>query len=798
MILHYLKNAYRNVKRHRLYSLINVFSLTLGLTVFLLIMNYIIHEISYDRYHEDSNRIFRICSTYRNRSGELASSPIQPPALGPLVETEFSGIETSTRVFTYAWKETALVSHGDKQFYEKKFFLADEKFYDVFSARFIQGNPETALKDVNSLVITEEASRKYFGNEDPMGKTITVANMGQVDYVVTGVVKDVPENSHFTYDFLGSMKSGNRLFWEDFDEGWRGSGFYTYVKLGENAVPARIEKELDEWIHAYRKDVQLFLQALTEIHLHSHMNYEIEPNSSVGVLWFFALAGLFVLVVACINYINLSYARAGVRAREIGARKVAGAGRWDLTAQFLGESVFHAVLVLPLVIAAVHLLHPVLCRIINKDFGVVFFDDIRFAGLGLLTVLCVGFAAGLYPALVLSGLRPVNLIRRQPVPGKGVSKNILVIVQFFISGCLIIASLVVRQQMNYIQSSNPGYQKQDILVIQAKDFEAQQTYTMLKQKLLELPGVKHVTASSALPSNVRSSHLVRSGDVDNEQEVRMDWLAVDYDFISTYGLTLALGRDFSKDYSSDSDAAYILNEQAVKTLGLATPVNTPFQLSNKGLRKKIYGSGTVIGVVKDFHFRSFHSDIQPLVLKIYPHGLSYISVHVQHGSMSKQLPYIKTVWASINPGRPFDYFFFDTYIDQLYASEARTQFLFQVISVLAICISILGLSGLMSFNISRRRKELGIRKVLGASHSSVLMLFLKDVLILVVIANAAAWPVAWYGITLWLRNFAYHIPLTVWPFLLSGFIALGVTLTSVGVQSLKEAGSNPVEAIRHE
>lgn len=804
MFKNYMKIALRNLQKHKGYAAINIGGLAIGIACCILISLYVHFELSYDRYHKHAGSIYRVAMDYKSEDRSF-QTPILVASMGPVLKEEFPEVEEMVRLFTYSWKETALVTIGEKHFYEGRFFLADKAFFDVFSCEFIKGDPRVALQAPNSIVITEDTAKKYFGEDEPIGKILSVTNLGRADFQVTGVVKDVPANSHLKFDLLAPLESGESLYWKEFTQGWRGSSFYTYVKLSAQTKPSDFEAKLpllvDKYLKGDRNSSRLYLQSLTKIHLHSHMGSdELEPGNSWGNLYFFILIVLFILALACINYINLATARSSKRAKEVGLRKVVGANKNQLIRQFLGESMLFSFLAFPVAMLLAEVLLPTFNRIVGRELSLLSLNNLWVLVMLLGVAVGVGAVSGSYPAFLISSFQPVRIIRglSSASSSKSMTRNILVVVQFAISIAFIFITVVTKQQLSFIRDKNAGFNKEHVVVLPIKDYESTQSYPVFKNELLENPDILFVTASRQLPSSIRFKQLVEVDGKITDEEIRMDWNGVDFDFIETYGIEVIEGRNFDRNRPADAASAYILNETAVKSLGWTSALGKKFQLSNEGLARAEFTPGEIIGVVKDFHFQSFHSSIEPLVLKIRPIDVNFVSARIRSDNVSGVLSFIKLKWEKINPTRPFEYFFFDDHFNRMYRTEADLQNIFRYSSVLAILIASLGVFGLASFKVEQRTKEIGIRKILGASASKIILLLSGDFVRLVLIANVIAWPVGYFVMHRWLQDYAYRVGIGWQAFVFSAILALAVALITISYQSIKAAVANPSKALRYE
>ncbi len=793
-----LKIAIRVLLRHKNASVTNIAGLALGLTCAALMLLFITFELSYDRFNERSSRIHRLTQELRRGDRLDASAVIsQSVAINGL----FPEVEKAGRLFTYSWMEEALVAFGEKSFFEQRFFLADPSIFAIFSFEAIRGDLGTALVDPDGLVISESAARRYFGEDDPLGKVLSVRNLRRSDLKITAVIRDLPKNSHFHCDFIAPMAAGENLFWDGFEE--RNSS-YVYLLLKENVSPDVLERKIDSVLseRAGGEDWSLNfrLQPLSSIHLRSHLSGEIEPNGSVKTVSLLAFLAFVVLLVSAINFVNLATARSVGRAREVGLKKVVGAGRSDLVRQFLTEAVLFAALALPLALLLVQAFLPAFNRLLDTELSLIFpGHGWFFAGTLLLTVL-LGLLSGIYPALVVSRFAPVFVFKgRSSSSGQGAPvRRALVVLQFSASVVLLIAASVVFTQLRYVRSRELGFQRKDLVILPVKDYETVKSYDLLKTAFLRTTAVESVTASEGLPSRFRRTHAVWHEGLSGEEDVSLAAAEVDFDFLETYGIRMASGRDFAETFATDAAAAYVINETAARTLGWSEPLGKKIQLSNRGLMRSVYVPGEVVGVVGDFHFQSLHEPIRPLVLKIGKGRITHVAVRIAPGKTLLALDFLAARWREILPGRPFDFFFFDDDFGRLYRDELRTGKIFAASTALSILIAGLGVFGLASFRAAQRTKEIGIRRVLGAAAGSIVWMFSKDFGGLVLLANAIAWPAAYLLMSRWILGFAYRAAIGIWIFLGAAGFSLFVALATSGGLALKAAFADPVESLRYE
>jgi putative ABC transport system permease protein len=811
MIKNYFKIAWRNLLKYKFISFINLFGLTVGLTCCLLITTYILNEISYDKYNKNAENIYRVTRSFSNAEGvvSLNLSTVSPP-FGYYFPTDFPEIKKMTRLLNSG---TTLLKYEEKIINEPDVYFADENLFDVFSLDAVKGDPNTALKDPFSVMMTEETAKKYFGNEDPINKVLRANN--QFDVKVTGIYKPFPANSHMHPGMLVSfntLKDAAVYGAENLRTNWGNNSFFTYVLLPQNydpkkmiaQFPAFMDKHMD---HAdYNGNLpskfnKLGLQKLTDIHLYSHTDYEAEANGDISRVYIFSAIALFTLLIACINYMNLSSARSALRAKEIGIRKVIGARRKELIYQFLSESVIISWAAILMAVICLYFSLPWLNKISGQQLSLSILLKWQVLLPVFLTPFIIGFVSGIYPALFMSSFQPVKTLKGLFKVGQSsISfRKVLVVTQFAISIVLIITTIVVFQQLKYMQQTSLGYDKEHLVTIPYTN-SINPKYEAFRNELIQNPGIKNVARSSRIPTGRLLDAMgasVMVGDSLAPVTANIKYVAADYDFIPTYGVHVVAGRNFSREYGVDT-ANFILNEAAVKAIG--------WKSTREAIGKDFkYASikGHVIGVIGDFHFESLHQKIVPIVL-INPATTptdSYfnaLSIKVNGKNISGTMVSVENVWKKYLPEIPYQYTFLDERFSSLYESEQRQGTIFTVFACIAIFIACLGLFGLSAFAITQRVKEIGVRKVLGADVGSIVTLLSKDFLILVLIAAIIAFPVAWYAMTHWLEDFAYRINIHWWVFVLSAILAMIVALATVSFQAIKAAVANPVNSLRTE
>jgi putative ABC transport system permease protein len=800
MLKNYVRIAFRNLRKHKGYSFINIAGLAIGMACFLLIFMHISDELSYDKFHQKAERVYRV--TYEiNLSGSTTYTAQTPAPLGPAMVRDYPEVENATRFFIL---KDVPVTWKDKRFYENV-LLGDENIFDVFSFPLLKGNPETALAEPNSLMLTEKMAEKYFGSEDPLNKRLTV-NENQ-DFKVTGVLKDIPRNSHLHFDFLVSFAAGFQN--KKMMEYWGNIFYYNYLLLEKGASPVELEKKFPDFAMKYIggnfKDFfgdkldqvpsmyKFHLQPLTKIHLHSHLDSEIEPNSNGSYIYVFSAIAFFILLIACINFMNLSTARSSIRAKEIGMRKVIGARRGELIKQFLGESLFLSFLSLIVAIGLVKFSLPFFNSLSGKELSLVNFGHWIFPAVLIGTFVFVGVLAGSYPAFLLSAFIPVEVLKGKK--GSKISvpfiRTGLVILQFTISIILIVGTITIHNQMMFIRNKNLGFDKEYLITILDQNRRVARRYETFKDELLKHPDIISVSASSGVPSGIFSRATIVPENAASYESTLMPIMSVDYDFIHTYGIEIVLGRNFSNEFSTDLRGAYVINEAAAEKFGWDSPLGKTLK-DTGGIK------ASVIGVVRNFHFNSLHENIEPLALFVNPNFFRYFALRIRSQNIPQTISHIEKTWKKFAPGRAFEYSFLDDQIDRFYRSEQRLKKIFLYFTVLAIFIACLGLFGLTSFTAEQRTKEIAIRKVFGASTSSLVNFLSKEFAKWVMLANCIAWPVSYFVMNTWLRNFAYRTGISFWIFLLAAILSLGIALLTVSYQSIKAAVSNPVDSLRYE
>ncbi len=796
MFSHYFTIAVRNLVKYKSDSLNTVLGLTIGFACAISILLYVRTELSYDRYHENADRIYRVVE-----GNDVKTQPL----LGPTLKEAYPEIEHFLRIQGTAgiW----LMAYQDKVFYETDVAWADETLFDLFSFPLLRGNPDTALKDPFTVVITRSTALKMFGDEDPMGKVI-VADNGFADLRVTGVMEDIPDNSHFRMDYFVSLSTAPLVGNPRTLTRWSVRYFYTYLLLPEDyrgemledKLPAFVDKHMGSFLESTGGSFEPYLQRLTDIHLHSHLENELGVNGDSAYVAILLVVAIFVIVLTCVNFTNLSTARAMVRVREVGFRKVAGAQRWELIRQSIGETMLQAVCASIMAMIIVWLVLPTFNELSGKQLSLGLVDNpINLVLWFGLTVL-VGLLAGIYPAVFVSAIKPTGMLtgnqqvhRRQDYMRKG-----LVTVQCTISVALIVGTVVLYQQLGYLRNAQLGFEKEQILVIPSGIREIEESFPVLRQRFLQHPGVLNVTDASSMPGVAGSRGFIFSMTAEvfegaGTHRIDLGYIETGPDFVETMGIELVAGRSFHIGEQYDSDLRkVILNETATGALGWATPeeaVGTQLVLVNEYRMD-------VVGVMKDFHVKSLHQPIRPMALMHYPYGNTFFAAKLSPSDLENTLNYIRETWASILPVFPLRYSFMSDDFDRLYQADRQFGQVCGLFTSIAVFIALQGLIGLASFSVKQRLKEISIRKVLGASVSQILVLLSREFVVLIVIANAVGWPLAYYGLDYWLQQFAYRTEIGADMFVLVGVLSLVVVLAVLSYHVIRTAAANLADVLR--
>jgi putative ABC transport system permease protein len=797
MLRNYLRVAFRNLFRHKAYSFINIFGLALGMGSAILILLFVRYERSYDRFHENAGRIQRVA--VRAMIGNTKIRQTSTPAiLTPTLLEHYPEVERSVR-FQDSF-EGVTVKYGDLIFNEYKVGSTDADFFKVFTIPLTAGDPDTALEEPNTVVISQTTARKYFGEGDALNHTL---NIDGLDFRVSGVMADFPPNSHFHFDMLRSLNTyRDRLA----DTNWFNNSYQTYLLLHEGASAASLEAKFPDLVRNYTTAGQdydgwvargnyweYYLQPLTSIHLHSDLNGEFEANGNAAYVSASFLIALFILLIAAVNYMNLATARSANRAREVGIRKVVGSTHGSLLRQFLAESLAASFLALTMALALVHILLPAFRALTGRDLYLPYLDDPVVIPVLLGLTLVLGVISGSYPAFFLASVKPIKVLRGRYQSGSRNSglRNVLVLVQFAISIFLVVGTFVVHRQTEYMRNQNLGFDKEHVVVLKTPVPLGEQSRAF-KDQLLSLPEISAVSGSNTTPGRSFNNWGCQAEGLD--ESLTLNMCVCDEGYLETMGLEMAEGRFISRKFSTD-EKAMVINEAAAKLIGWDDPVGKTISFGSDA-------TFTVVGVVKDYHYESLHHSVRPGALMAQP-GIwgsreNYISARILPGDIPRTLSRIRNVWDTFMKGYPLEYSFLDSDYDALYQNEERTGRIFSVFAALAIGIGCLGLLGLASFAAEQKTREIGIRRVLGASVPGIMILLSRDLLRWVALANLVAWPVAFFAMNSWLQSFSYRIGVSWFVFLLAGLITLFIAWFATSFQAYKAANTDPVSALKHE
>jgi putative ABC transport system permease protein len=811
MFKNYFKVAWRNLVKNRVFSIINITGLATGLACFILISLYVLDELSYDKFYKNAERIYRINSDVRFGGTDL-HMPVSSDMMGEVLRKDYPQVEQYTKVFTFSGSK--MIRKGNEFINEYNVAHVDSTFFDVFQLTPVAGDIKTALNEPNTIVVTASAAKKYFGTEQAIGKTIETNDNNQTLYKVTGVIEDMPKNSHFGFDFLFSMDN------VDYEWGsFLSHNFFTYLLLKKGSDPKVFEKKFDEYIDKYvvpqarqvmnipsmeefqkaGNSLQYSLIPLTDIHLKSNRSFELKPGGNVQYVYIFSGVALFILLIACINFMNLTTARSANRAKEVGIRKVLGTHRRKLVSQFLSESTLMAFLSMILALAIACLVLPLFNNVSGKSMTLGNLFAPLFLPVLILLPLVVGLLAGSYPAFYLSAFQPIQVLKGKLNSGArgGLLRSVLVTVQFVTTIILIIGTIVIYKQLDYIQTKNLGFNKSQVLVIN-DTYSLNNNIDAFRNEMLRVPGVLSATTSGFLPVTSTSRNdntFSKEAVLDAKNGFNMQNWTIDENYVGTMGMEIVKGRNFSRSFPSDSSAT-IINESAAKALGYDDPVGKKLY-TIKDVQTGEVQAFNIIGVVKNFHFESLKQSIGPLCF-LYGRNTNLTSFKVTAANVPSILKQAEAKWKSMASGKPFSYRFMDDSFDEMYRAEQRVGKIAFVFSILAILIACLGLFGLVTFIAEQRAKEIGIRKVLGASVRGIVQLLSKDFIRLVLIAFVIAAPAAWYFMHHWLQDFAFRVQLTWWVFAAAGLIALGIAVLTLSVQAVRAALDNPVKNLRTE
>ena len=803
MVLHNLSIALRNLIRQPGYAGINILGLAIGITCCMLILLYIRNELSYDRHHAHADRIYRVVN---------GGSARTPTAVGPTLKELFPEVEDFARMrgTVNIW----MMSYEDNGFYESDVYRVSKDFFNVFSFPLVRGNPRTALDDAvnteQTVVMSESMALKLFGDEDPLGKLILGDD--EIDLRVTGVMKDVPPNSHFAVDYLVSenLDEGNRR--EGYRTNWFGTRHFTYILLAEGTDPAELEGKIARWAQTFEPLVSLIargtpfsfrLQPVTDIHLRSNLEQDMASNSNINYIYTFSSVAFAIVLIACINFMNLATARSTIRAKEVAIRKTVGATRGELAFQYMGESMWSAGLAIVAAMGLFLAILPVFNTLMGTSFAFSFLENPEQLLWLMGIMVFVGLLSGSYPALVISRFHPAMILSGEMTSGATGSmlRKGLVVTQFTLSMLLIISTATVYQQLEYMQNKHLGFDKDQVVIIPLIG-GAEREFNTFKERLSQSPHIQRVTRSVLMPGRKASAAVmpvfrIRLAEQSEDEQVRIPALFVTQDFEETLGLVLLAGRPFSSVLADDSLNAVIVTRSAVERLGLTTPAEIVGRHFHPG---RYRGPPIrIIGVVEDFHMRGLHSAVEPMQLRLLTRGGGgQAAIRLQAQNIPDGIKAIEETWASVFPHYPLTYSFLDEDFERLYQSEQRTGSLLATFSFLAIFVACLGLFGQAAFTTRQRTKEVGIRKVMGASVARIVVILSRDFLMLVAVAVPLAWGLAYWIMSNWLQNFVYRVDISLWWFPMAAVMALIIALATVSTKAIATALRNPVESLRSE
>jgi putative ABC transport system permease protein len=797
MIKNYTKITFRNLVRNKLYSVINIFGLSIGIAGSLLILVYVSNQMSYESMHKNADNIVRVSAGFGNGDNIMKLAGAMP-GIGPAAAEEIPEVKASVR---FRKRFNAKVKVGDKEFIEDNFFFADSNVFSVFTFHFLTGDQNNALNNPNSIVISKAIAKKYFGNDNVIGKDLKLDN--KYNFTVTGIIKDMPANTYLRCDFIAPYSKAIEVY--NINQPWHSWGEdYTYLYLRENVSLNDLKNKLDKVLVKHTNDkfakfLSFYVLPLRDIYLKSDMLGELGPTGNIKSIYIFSSIALLLLIIACLNFVNLSTARSIRRSKEVGLRKVLGANRVGLFRQFWGESIIITLLAVGVSLIFFEFLNPLLFKYFDVNITGINYFDTNFFMILVGIIFFVSLVAGIYPAIFLSRYQPVDSLKGMRIPGSSGSglRKMLVVLQFSISIFLLIGTAAIYKQLNYMLTANAGFDKKDIYIVSypASQKGASDKYPVLKNEFLSVKGVVDVSGVYTLPgSGNKEQQSFRLKGQSKDEAMTMQASGVDYNFIKTLGIKLLEGRNFSEQYGTDKDNSIIINETAAKKLGLANPIGTEVYIPGGGGEHLV----NIIGVIKDFHTASFHQKIEPIFLYINPARFYNIAVKIDPKYTKSALSSLKDKFKEVIPNKSFNYETLTDQYNSLYQSDEKTGSLIMVFAILSVIVAAMGLFGLSSFATEVRMKEIGIRKVLGADMFNISLLLSKDFTKWVLVANIIAWPVAYYAISKWLDDFSYKTDMGIWIYILSAIVALLISVITISFQSIKAANTNPVETLRYE
>jgi putative ABC transport system permease protein len=808
MFKNFLISAFRNLLRNKFYTFLNILGLSIGLAAFIFILLYVRDEVTYDKYNKKHERIIRVESDF-NISNRHDLFAIVPVPMGPAMKLEFPEIEAFVRLNPVG---NTLFRYADKESYEDEFYFADSNIADVFTINYLEGDPKKALTEPFTIVVTEKIAKKYFGDKDPMGEMFQTGS-GK-SYKVTGVIEDMPANSHLKYEALMSVASLEAIVGaENFNNmepmSFWNIGVYTFILLNENSDMSTIMTKFPAFYEKYMKPVGDQINAsfalrytpLAQTHFTQGLGAEL-PTGNMAYVFIFTAVAFFILLLATINYMNMATARSANRAREVGMRKVVGAYRQQIIFQFLSESLSMAVIALVIALCIVFILLPDFNQLTGKTMEFSLFTQPFVIFMVLLITLLVGLISGSYPSFYLSSFVPMTVLRGTlSKAGKksGFLRRSLVVIQFFIAIIMIIGTIVVSSQLSFLRNTDLGFKKENLVVMELQDSTFQSKAESFKNELLQSPDIESATNCTGVPGEINWIQVLRVEREDGMSEMALILAQTDYDYVKTMGMEIVKGRDFDKNMGTDKTEAVLINETGVKTLGWEDdPIGKKLQygFDLQGGEGRIM---KVIGVIKDFHYRSLHNKIEPIIIFMSPEPSWMMAARIRDGREKEALAFIEEKWNSFSTGRPFDYKLVTQILEEQYSGEQKIGVIFNIATIITIFIALLGLLGLSSFVTEQRTKEIGIRKILGASVGSILSLLYKEFVFLILIAFVLAVPVAWWRLDIWLNDsFIYHTSLNWYYFILAGLLAFVVGMLTISFYIVRAASGNPVDTVKWE
>ncbi|SHH16210.1 putative ABC transport system permease protein [Chryseolinea serpens] len=796
MFRNYLKVTFRTLLKSKATSLINILGLTIGISTCILITLYVLDELSYDRFHANAGRIFRLTELL-HLPREVRPQTVTSPPMGPALLQNFPEVQKMVRLN----KSSRQLAYGDVKFFDTRVWYADSTLFQIFTFPMIKGNPDKALTEPYSIVLTEKAAKRYFGDADPLGKTMALSDT--ITLTVTGLIADIPTNSHIQFDVVMSRSTITAVNNNQPEDNWFNNGYYTYILLPEGydykqleaKFPAFLEKQMAEEKKNSGLWYDFVLQPLPFIHLHSTTPYDIGPNGNIKYVYIFSIIAILVLLIACANYVNLATARSVNRAKELGMRKVIGARRGQLIVQLLGESFLLTCIAFILAMAIVAVALPYFNTLTGKTMSAWVLMRPEVITTVVVIFLLIGVLAGAYPALLMSSFSPIKTMKNYARQGKesNLLRKGLVVFQFSMSIMLIAGTILIFRQVEFMQTQNLGIDKEQTLQFYMRS-SISTKYKLIREEMGKVPGVLNATVTNFTFSD-DVSNIAMLPEGANENEITSEaTISVDADFLPNFRIPVVAGRNFSRDIPTDETEAFIVNESAVKKFNWGSPEGAIGKKIDWGLGKK----GKVIGVVRDFNFSSLHLAIAPLIIHIVPDWYNYIALKIKGDDVPGTVSRLESRWRELGLDSPFAYSFMDQDFQKLYQAEQQTQTIIGGLASLAIFIASLGLFGLAAFMAEQRTKEIGVRKVLGATVTSIIALLSKDFLKLIAFAIVIAVPVTWYTATQWLSSFAYRTEVSWWIFVIAGLASITIALITVSFQSIRAAVANPVNSLRNE